>query len=324
MTLVTNHSMLRPHFLGGANSSVKRKGLRMKKSFVLAAAVVIAGASAAWFWFAKDPDAPSEGNPNASMRAESHVAEPTRLNTSEKTSVGTTPSALEANSSLSQLLIDSIALAEAGDAAAARTVAEILQYCWVINVDVVARDKHIQEQMKRRPESAAAIARAHARQKERCSGVMGGEAYTDALVAEWLSRASEGGDVAALVKLSYRAGDIPADDSKELLSAVVSAGDPNAVRDAGTLINFLEGNAEGDLMPLVNSQLGVQAWQVAACRLGASCGSGSVLMDSICVSSGICGFNDYEAVVRSQWVPQGRAAEFERLVNHAESVLRGD
>lgn len=222
--------------------------------------------------------------------------------------------------SLSEELVNALALAEAGDAVAAKRAAEILQYCWVINVDQEAWRRHMAEQAKRVPGNAAMIEDAFNRKMVRCEGVMGGNPYDASIVADLLAKAASSGDAGALMNLALRTGDVASEDAPVLIDSVIQSGDLNEIRDAGVLIGFIGSESTEQFRPLANSELGVHAWQVAACRMGANCGPGSLVMDGICMSMGRCG-GDYESFVRSQWVPQGRIADFERLVTHAESII---
>lgn len=290
-------------------------------SFVVLVAAIAAGA---YLYSKAGGGEPAVNGQPSESQADITDEVGSRASVAEQSGVLVRKPALEEADSLSAVLVESLALAEGGDPRAAKRAAEILQYCWAINADPGRWDQHMKEQGDRAPESRGLIEAAYARKRDRCAGVMGGDPYEESLAGDLLSKAGAAGDVGALVKLSVQSGDVPSGESSTLLESVVASGDPNDIRDAGILINFLGAEAGDRFQPLANSELGSQAWQVASCRQGASCGAGSVVMDGICMSTGRCGFSDYEAFVRSQWVPQGRSVEFERLVRIAESIINGD
>lgn len=287
----------------------------MKKliAVVLVIALAIAGA---WYWNqGKQQTRKIEPHPSTQVDDESPAASNTTASARQTVDV------LERDESLSTVLTQVMPLAEGGDPEAAEVVARIYRHCFSANASSDGMRGYVDIAAKDNPELRAGLEAAAARVVRRCDGVKGGEEIDPNEIEEWLSKAAANGNASAVLQLALRQEEVNPDEGTVLINGVVSAGDPNEIRDAVAMLHFLKGPENEGLSRIANDAYGTLAWQVAACRRGASCRAGSPFMDSHCLTNGPCGYGSYEEMVRARRVPQGSAADFERLVRYAESYM---
>lgn len=229
--------------------------------------------------------------------------------------------ALESDESLSTVLAQVMPLAEGGDPEAAEVVARIYRHCFSANASQDGMQTYLDIASKDAPERRVLLAEAASRVMKRCDGVKGGEEIDPGEIEQWLSVAAADGNASAVLQLALRQEEIDPAEGSVLINAVVGAGDPTEIRDSVSMLHFLKDPENEGLSRIANDAYGILAWQVAACRRGANCRAGSPFMDSHCLINGPCGYASYEEMVRARRVPQGSAADFERLVAYANAYM---
>lgn len=237
---------------------------------------------------------------------------------------GHQPPALEREASLSTLLAQVMPLAQGGDPEAAEIVAGVLKYCSHVRNHPGGFDAMIEFSRRHVPDGDIHFEPAANRARKRCEGVREGEEITIEEIEDWLSKAAVEANASAVIQLAIREEVVAPEAGPVLMNAVISGGDPNEIRDAGVMLYFMQGAGHQGLTRFANDAYGKLAWEVAACRRGASCRAGSVFMDRYCFGGSRCGhYATFEDMVRMTRIPPGSIADFERLVTAADDYMAG-
>jgi hypothetical protein len=173
------------------------------------------------------------------------------------------------------------------------------------------------------PASRAGIERLQRRMADRCSKVDSGEPIPHEAIKGWLEIAAGNGSVAAKISLRVSSLEpLSAQELDDLVGAVARAPDPDAMLELSNLaLRPVEGAMSERHAQAVGNPLAGVAWGIAACRIGAACGPGSMAMDSICINSGQCSYASYETFLREELVPPAQVERLDRMVAEVMSLI---
>lgn len=211
--------------------------------------------------------------------------------------------------------------AEHGSAKAQRKLSEIYAFCasyslgpekWLATLDGLATLA---------PASVDGIAGVKKRLAARCNEVDFGQPIPAEAFRLWAEQAAKSGDVASKIKLrTWTTQPLLAAETSVLLDEVLSSDDPHALLEMSQLMSRpVTGGLSGRYGQIAGDATTGAAWAVAACRAGAGCGEGSMMMDSICMSTGKCNYRNYEDFLVSEVVTP---AERGRMNLIAGNILR--
>jgi hypothetical protein len=219
-------------------------------------------------------------------------------------------------SSFGQLLDE----AKAGSVVAQRKVAELYGACmpyslnpdgWLAGMDAMAAAN---------PAIQAPMQGVKMRMSARCDQIDRGEPIPLDGVKGWQKLAADNGDVAARVRARISSIELlSSTEVAPIIDDVVASGDPDAMLELSQLLSRpVEGELPDRYFRLAGGETYAGAWAIAACRRGADCAAGSLLMDSLCINTGKCSYQTYGDYISSEVVPSGQRAEFNRSV---EAIL---
>lgn len=278
-------------------------------------ATVIGGASAFLFWPSGNQTKPTplgngvgSGNDSGLASASSSEGSP-KMSSSE--------SNFDGDRTFEQIKIE----AEQGSAKAQRKLSEIYALCAAYSLDSKKWLATLDGLAGAAPASKNGIDGVKQRLKTRCDKVDFGQPIPLDAIYLWLEQAAKNGDVAAKIKVrTLSAQPLSAEEANELLEGALSTGDPDALME---MSNLMSRSVVGELPDRYQQMAGDStvgaAWGIAACRVGASCANDSMLMDSICMGTGRCGYRTYEEFLTMEVVSP---AERARMNSVANSILR--
>jgi hypothetical protein len=278
---------------------------------VLATVIAIGGASAFLFFPSEDP-----GRAKASHEGPgSELAAVSEKEASPKHS----SSAIDGDESktFDQVKVE----AEQGSAKAQRKLSEIYALCSAYSVDPRKQLAHMDYMAKLVPASRSGMDGVKKRLKARCDKVDFGQPIPFEAFTLWMEQAAKNGDVASKVKLRIMSTqELTAVEAEALVGETLTIGDPEALLEMSNLASRpVTGELPSRYQQLVGNPTAGAAWAAAACRSGASCGHGSMLMDSVCISTGRCNYRNYEEFITWETIPP---AEKARMNSIASSILK--
>ena len=208
--------------------------------------------------------------------------------------------------------------AEHGSAKAQRQLSEIYAFCapyslgpekWLAGLDNLATLA---------PASVNGITSVKKRLAMRCKEVDFGQPIPAEAYRLWAEQAAKGGDVASKIKIrTWATQPLLAGETSVLLDEVFSSSDADALLEMSQLMSRpVTGELSGRYQQITGDPTAGAAWGIAACRAGASCGEGSLMMDSICMSTGKCNYSNYEDFLMSEVVPPGERARMNLIVSN--------
>lgn len=209
--------------------------------------------------------------------------------------------------------------AERGSAVAQRELSELYGFCMPYSLNSSTQLQTLDHLASLAPDSKAGMDEVKARMITRCDGVDSGQPIPMEAVSLWATLAASSGDVASQVRLRVTSLDpLSSDEVSSLADAALVSRDPNAMLEMSNLMfRPMTGEISERYKGISGSPLAGAAWGIAACRAGASCGNGSMLMDSLCVSTGRCQHRSYEDFVFAQMVPP---AERRRVLGMVQRI----
>lgn len=281
----------------------------------LVVTIVIGGASAFLFWPSGNQTKPTPLGNGVSSGNDSGLASASRNESSPKMS--SSESNFDGDKTFEQIKVE----AEQGSAKAQRKLSEIYALCAGYSLDSKKQLATLDGLAGLVPASKNGIDGVKQRLKTRCDKVDFGQPIPSDAINLWLEQAAKNGDVAAKIKVRTRSAQpLSAEEANELLEGALSTGDPDALME---MSNLMSRSVAGELPDRYQQMAGDStvgaAWGIAACRAGASCANDSMLMDSICMSTGRCGYRTYEEFLTSEVVSP---AELARMNSVANSILR--
>ena len=211
--------------------------------------------------------------------------------------------------------------AEHGSAKAQRKLSDIYAFCapyslgpekWLATLDALATLT---------PASVNGIASVKKRLAVRCNEVDSGQPIPAEAYRLWMEQAARGGDVASKVKIrTWTSQPLLARETSVLLDEVLSSDDPDALLEMSQLMSRpVTGELSDRYRQIAGDATTGAAWGIAACRAGASCGEGSLMMDSVCMSTGKCNYRTYEDFLVSEAVTPAERARMNLI---ASNILR--
>lgn len=211
--------------------------------------------------------------------------------------------------------------AERGSAAAQRQLSDIYGYCMAYSLNPTIQLQTLDHLATVVPDSKASIDKVKARLVARCDRVDSGQPIPLEAVNLWAAQAATGGDVAAQVRLRVASmNPLTGEELGPLADASLAARDPEAMMEMSNLMSRpVEGEVPDRYKAVSGNSLAGAAWGIAACRTGAACGNGSIMMDSVCINTGKCNYRSYEDFVFAEMVPP---AERQRVATMVQAILR--
>ncbi len=209
------------------------------------------------------------------------------------------------------------ARADAGDAAAQRELALAYDRCLMVSLDPSDYPRQIQAFASTRgsAEEAAIVEQAGQALMEECAGLDDGQRIPLDAITLWMQQAAQGGDLEAIAT-TWRLGNTHALEQAALWDRVIAEGNAGALYALSNLYQADERDRRfGDVLA---GDTASTALELAACRLGKDCGSGSVFMRTMCTAAGACADASYEEVLMRA-LP---AAERKVLQMQVEAVLQ--
>lgn len=287
----------------------------MTKSGKLLAAlvvvIVIGGSSVFMYWrpgHLTEPGSLSEGGSSGQINARGNEGPPS--NSLLKSDV-------DGEKTFEQIKIE----AEHGSARAQRKLSEIYALCAGYSLDPAKQLATLDSLAALVPGSKSGMDGVKQRLKARCDKVDLGQPIPTEAIDLWMDQAAKNGDLASKIKLRTRSTQpLTAEEASALLDETLTTKDPDAMLEMSNLMSrSLVGELPGRFQQIAGDPTVGAAWGIAACRSGASCGSGSMIMDSVCISTGRCSYRNYEDFLTSEVVSP---AERARLNLTASSILR--
>lgn len=281
----------------------------------LVATIVIGGASVFLFWQSGNQTKPTTLGSGASSGNDTGLAGTSSNGGSPK--ISSSESNFDGDKTFEQIKIE----AEHGSAKAQRKLSDIYALCAGYSLDPKKQLATLDNLAGTVPASKNGMDGVKQRLKMRCEKVDFGQPIPSNATSLWLEQAAKNGDVAAKIKVRTRSAQpLSAEEVNELLEGALGTGDPDALMAMSNLMSrSVAGELPDQYQQMVGDPTVGAAWGIAACRSGASCGNDSMLMDSICMSTGRCSYRTYEEFLTSEAVSP---AERARMNLVASSILR--
>lgn len=189
--------------------------------------------------------------------------------------------------------------AERLDAASRYYAAIALEECYALSHDGVARFRDNFLRRLNSGDSAAASnrEREHAFNRgNRDCVAFDNLPISPKYVLELLESAARDGDARAIARaLLFRDLGESKIGNFDIVSRLLSTGDPHVIRDVGLYLTRGEtALAMGDNAAPVNATTLAVAWELVACDFGLDCGADSKLLNNLCAYQGQCGAISYE------------------------------
>lgn len=112
------------------------------------------------------------------------------------------------------------------------------------------------------------------------------------------------------------------DDYLSVAQDTINSGDPEAIFALGSFLAMAPEAADlAQLKASTEGPYASYAWSIAACQMGADCGPESFRVDSLCVNTGVCGYDSIEDAIRTGAVPAGEQEALERAIKKVQGVV---
>lgn len=208
---------------------------------------------------------------------------------------------------------------EAGDPKASYRIASIYEECWQYALNPTGFESDIKLKASVRKDLAPKLRSVGASITQRCGRFVGHDIGPIAMRA-MLERAAKQGSAAAKARLfaeSAAMGQVSEKDLQENVGRVLASRDPEAFAALAPAMGRMSEGSQSAVAPYpAGNDLAEAAWNVAACRLGRSCGASSPTVIGMCLSGGInCELRDIEAFYTQAVLPPAEAAKLGQLVN---------
>ena len=234
-------------------------------------------------------------------------------------------SALASGDPLQTMTFEEIKSAAArGSVIAQRQLADIYAMCGPYSINPAGWLATLDNLTKIAPESKKGMDQVKKRLVARCDQVDGGQFIPKEARTLWAQQAAKNGDVTSKVKLRIDSPEpLSGREAGELADAAVASGDPQALLEISSLMaRPTEDEVPDRYAQVSGNPIAGVAWGIAACRAGAACGSGSMLMDSVCMSTGRCNYPSYEAFLMGEMVPPGERARLSAMLSSILALRR--
>lgn len=207
-------------------------------------------------------------------------------------------------------------LANRGNAEAQLRLSQSYQKCFIVNQNRKAFEQQIERAAKRKPQFAGRLKELKEKYERFCQRVDQGQPVPQEAIDLWRQESAKAGNLVGKVLQAGSALTPPKDEEIEaLIQEIKNAKNPEAVFHAGAFSERAQQIYAGtELSPAFEGPYAPYAWQVAACRSGFDCSQNAVFMETLCISSAICG-DGYEDEVLNSLIPSGAKKRFYEQVN---------
>lgn len=207
-----------------------------------------------------------------------------------------------------------------GDPQALWNTSRVLDYCaaYASNPAGYARDSRAIQELK--GAATAAMAAARDRVSQRCRRFVPDDDFSTSALRDKRIEAARAGSLSAEAALLTMGEPLSASDeyAQDLVQRVLRSADPDAYLAISSAMGIAASGRSDTFGRISGSQYSELAWQLAACRLGADCSAGGVLMTSYCANGGICSRDasqDFYTFVLDAAVPRQGADTLNEMVN---------
>lgn len=212
--------------------------------------------------------------------------------------------------------------AENGSSTAQKELAHIYSFCMFYSIRPEVQLATIDDLAKYAKGSTVGLRNVKERLKRRCDNVDGGQPIPYVAYSLWLKEAARRGNVAAKIELRVQsAAPLSVNEASDLADIVRKSHDPEAMYQ---LSNLMAGPMSEDIPEkysgLMGSALAGHAWAVAACQSGLDCESGSMTMDSVCITTGLCDYENYEQFIRAQAIVPADQAKLDEDIRKIKTL----
>ena len=207
----------------------------------------------------------------------------------------------------------------AGDAQASYRIASAYEECWQFALNPAGFESDIKLRSSIRQDLAPKFQFAGASVARRCARFVDHDIGPAAMRA-MLERAAKQGSAAARARLfaeSAAMGQMSEKDLEANVDRVLASRDPEAFAALAPAMGRMSQGSQSAIAPYpAGNDLAEATWNVAACRLGRSCGASSPAVIGMCLNGGInCELRDMEAFYTQAVLPSAEAAKLGHLVN---------
>lgn len=208
----------------------------------------------------------------------------------------------------------------AGDPQALWSASRVMDYCaaYASNPAGYARDSRALQELK--SAGTAAMAAARDRVSQRCRRFVPEDGLSASGLRDKRIEAARAGSLSAEAALLTLGEPLSAGDdyAQDLVERVLHSADPDAYLAISSAMGIAASGRSEAFGRISGSQYSELAWQLAACRLGADCSAGGVLMTSYCANGGICSRDasqDFYTFVLDAAVPRQGADTLNEMVD---------
>ncbi|MGV7197382.1 hypothetical protein [Xanthomonas axonopodis] len=203
--------------------------------------------------------------------------------------------------------------AEAGDPVAQRQLAEMYERCALYSISPENFNSMLKMYADADKANAGRYFATGKRFSHYCNSIDNGKKIPLIAHELWYAEAAKRGDLIAQIKVAS-APDSQTDEAtyRSLIEKAFKSKDPDAIFALGDMLSLAKIPIElGNYGHPAGADYSEYAWELAACRAGASCGPGSFRMDAACIS-GLCNAPDFEAVIKRNFIPPAQLKFLER------------
>lgn len=227
---------------------------------------------------------------------------------------------LEGQANLYRYALQLKSVAEGGDAQASWALSRVYDYCGGYAVDPSGYQADDLIVAQGASPGVQAMLAARGRVASKCAGFSSSDGLGAQAVTLQRLRAAEAGSLAAEAALLAQGKPLDASPGyrRELVQRVLASREPEAYLALAPAMGVVASGDASYRGYVAGTQFTQLAWQLAACRLGAACDAGSVLMTSYCANGGICSQDrsqDFASFVHDAAVPRQSAATLDDMVS---------
>ncbi|MCC8537324.1 hypothetical protein ACDH70_18445 [Xanthomonas axonopodis pv. poinsettiicola] len=212
--------------------------------------------------------------------------------------------------------------AESGDPVAQRQLAEMYERCFLHNLS----PDNFTSTMKMYAEADKANASRYYATGKRfshyCNSIDSGKMIPLVAPQLWYAEAAKRGDLLAQIKVAS-APDSQTDEAtyRSLVARAFESKNPDAIFAIGDMLSMAKTSVDlGNYRQEAGGEYADFAWEIAACRAGKNCGTGSFRMDAACLN-GLCNASNLEAAIKNTYVPQAQLKFLEKDVERIRRLL---
>ncbi|MBS0463072.1 MAG: hypothetical protein JSS41_11445 [Proteobacteria bacterium] len=194
-------------------------------------------------------------------------------------------------------------IADAGDATAKTLIADAYLECYGVMLDPASRNMGAKLALQKNPSLDAYINELLANQQARCGRFVKSDIGGMSNIMSMYSKAAGSGNAeASAMKLTYSNIDsIPEEELGKAVANILNSGDPDAIAALSGLMGLRAENHAQAFGASSGTIVQQYSWLLAACQMGANCGSNSQMVVGYCLHGGLCGASSVQQVI-SQWL----------------------